>query len=703
MTALDRAPPLVSGQEKVTAHHLERLAYIYIRQSSPGQVANNKESQINQARMAQRAEGLGWRPDRIRIIDTDQGVSGKHSGPRSGFQELVAEVSLGRAGIIFGYEVSRLARNNSDWYRLLDLTAVFDTLIADYDGIYDLNLFNDRLLLGLKGTVSEAELHLLRLRMDAGRMRQIERGAYRHNLPTGLVRLPDGSVVKDPDDQVRHTIELVFVQFEALGSARQVFCYLRDANVRLPRRHTAGIHTGQLLWKRTSPGAVYAILTNPAYAGAFAYGRTQVDPARRQSGRSRTGRVKKPMEQWTYVQQDVYPAYITWEQYLTNQARLRQNATRFRESTQPAQGASRKGAALLQGLVSCGKCGHRIRVVYRTLHRYRCQDLTRRLGEPICASLDGPPIDAAVVQAFFDAIQPAQLDALEAILADQQAEQARLARHWEERLKRARYEAHLAQRQFDATDPDNRLVAAELERRWEEKLRQLQETQTAHEHFQKTSTPPTLSPEQCEQFRHISDTLPGLWESGQLSNDHKKELLRSLISRVILTRPVPEAIEVKIVWVSGHYSTISVASSIYLTRDVPGYQKMVARIKELWQQGYDDTRAASQLTAEGFRSARSTVVNPWTVRDIRLKHGWKLTQSPNRTRRLFAAEGYVTISELATRLGVSRKRFYRRIDSGQIGVIRHPKYNVFLIQDDPKLMEDLRQQLEDSRRTNGGI
>ena len=703
MTGLDRAPPLVSGQEKVTVSHLERLAYVYIRQSSPGQVANNKESQLNQARMAQRAEALGWRPDRIRVIDTDQGVSGKHSGPRSGFQELVAEVSLGRAGIIFGYEVSRLARNNSDWYRLLDLTAVFDTLIADYDGIYDLNLFNDRLLLGLKGTVSEAELHLLRLRMDAGRMRQIERGAYRHNLPTGLVRLPDGSVVKDPDDQIRHTIELVFAQFDALGSARQVFCYLRNTNVRLPRRHIAGIHAGQLLWKRPSPGAVYAILTNPAYAGAFAYGRTQVDPARRQTGRSRTGRAKKPMEQWLHLQQDVYPAYITWEQYLANQVQLRQNATRFRESTQPAQGASRKGAALLQGLVSCGKCGHRLHVVYRSLHRYRCQDLTRRLGEPLCASLDGPPIDAAVVRAFFDAIQPAQLDALDAILADQQTEQARLARHWEEQLKRARYEAHLSQRQYDATDPDNRLVAAELERRWEEKLRQLRETQTAYERFQQTSAPPTLSPERNEQFRHISDTLPELWESGQLSNDHKKELLRSLISRVILTRPVPETVEVKIVWVSGHYSMVSVASSIYLTRDVPGYDKMVARIKELWQQGWDDTRSASRLTAEGFRSARSTVVNPWAVRDIRLKHGWKLTQSPHRTHRLFATEGYVTISELATRLGVARKWIYRRIDSGRVDVIRHPKYNVILIRDDPRLIERLRQQLADSPRTNGGI
>jgi DNA invertase Pin-like site-specific DNA recombinase len=692
MTSIKRPAGLVSGQAKITAHHLKRLAYVYIRQSSPGQVANNQESQRNQARMAQRAEAFGWRTHRIRVIDTDQGVSGKDSEPRSGFQELVAEVSLGRVGIVFGYEVSRLARNNSDWYRLLDLAAAFNTLIGDYDGVYDLNQFNDRLLLGLKGTMSEAELHLLRLRMDAGRMRQVERGVYRHHLPTGLVRLADHTVVKDSDDQVRHTIELVFAQFEALGSARQVFCYLRDANIRLPRRHVAGIHAGELLWKRPSPSAVYAILTNPAYAGAFAYGRTQMDPARRQSGCSRTGRVNKPMEEWTHLQQDIYPAYISWEQYLSNQERLRQNATQFRESTRPAQGVARQGAALLQGLVTCGKCGHRMRVAYHTLHRYICEDLNRRLGEPLCSSLDGPPIDAAVAQTFFDAIQPAQLDALEAILADQQEEQARMDQHWQEQMQRAQYEAHLARRQYDVVDPDNRLVAAELERRWEEKLHQLQETQSAYEHFQQTSTPPVLSSEQCEQFRHISDTLPAMWQSGQLSNDQKKELLRSLITRVILTRPMPETIEVKIVWVSGHYSMVSVASSIFLTRDVPGHDEMVSRIKDLWQQGYDDNQSASLLTAEGFRSARSTTVNPLTIRHIRLQHGWKLTQSPNRTQRLFGTEGYLTVTELANRLNVTKKWIHQRIDKGKIAVKRHPKYNVFLVRDDPKLIQQLRQQ-----------
>jgi len=307
-------------------------------------------------------------PQRIRIIDTDLGRSGKDTANRDGFKELVVEVSLGHVGTIFGYEVSRLARNNSDWYQLLDLAAVFDTLIADADGVYDPRLYNDRLLLGLKGTLSEAELHLLRLRLKEGRMRQVERGEYRQHLPTGLVRLPDGTVVKDPDDQVRHTLELVLAKFEELGSCRQVFLYMRQADILLPRRQLRGPHAGQVLWKSPTRAAVYAILTNPAYAGAFAYGRTQQVP---QPGRASTRVVRKPMDEWIHLQPDVYPAYITWEQFLANQERLHQNQARFTARAQSARGAPRKGDALLQGLAICGDCGYRADS-YPTCRRKSC-------------------------------------------------------------------------------------------------------------------------------------------------------------------------------------------------------------------------------------------------------------------------------------------------------------------------------------------
>lgn len=299
----------VSG--KIAERHLQRLAYVYVRQSSPKQVLHHRESQVNQYQLVQRAESLGWSPERIQVIDTDQGMSGQESASRNGFQELVTEVSLGHVGIIFGYEVSRLARNNGDWYHLLDLSAVFGTLIADCDGVYDPRLYNDRLLLGLKGTMSEAELHLLRQRLDAGRMSQVKRGEYRQHLPTGLVRQPDGTVIKDPDEQVRHVIELLFSTFVELGSCQKVLRYLKQAGILLPRHQTAGLHKGEMLWKPPSEAAIYDIIRNPAYAGAFAYGRKQSDPTRRIPGRPAAGRIKQPMDKWLHLQQGVYPAYIS--------------------------------------------------------------------------------------------------------------------------------------------------------------------------------------------------------------------------------------------------------------------------------------------------------------------------------------------------------------------------------------------------------
>ena len=350
-------------------------------------------------------QALGWSPERIRVINTDLGFSGSERTARSGFNELLAELSLGQVGIIFGYEVSRLARNNQDWYHVLDLAAVFGTLIADNDGLYDPRLYNDRLLLGLKGTMSEAELHWLHQRLDAGRLSAVRRGAYRQRLPTGLVRLPDGTVVKDPDDQVRHSLELVFSQFAALGSCHQVLRYLRTHELLLPRHQRSGPGNGQVVWKPASAPAVYEILQNPAYAGAFAYGRTQTDPTRRQPGYRATGISHRPQDEWIHLQQGVYPAYISWEQYQANQARLHQNAMRFGEPGGP-QGAVRAGGALLQGLITCGLCGHRMRVRYKQTHRYTCDALARHCQEPICASLSGPAIDAAVTAAFLAACNP---------------------------------------------------------------------------------------------------------------------------------------------------------------------------------------------------------------------------------------------------------------------------------------------------------
>ena len=560
--------PIHNGSaSKITSQHLEQSAFIYIRQSTSKQVLYNKESQANQYQLQLRARALGWPVERIRVIDSDLGKSGREATQRNGFQELVVEISLGHAGIVFGYEVSRLARNNQDWYRLLDLAAVFGTLIADNDGIYDPRLYNDRLLLGLKGTMSEAELHLLRQRLEAGRMQQVKRGDYHQKLPTGYVRLSDGTVNQDPDDQVRHVIELVFAKFQELGSVNKVVRYLRRQKILLPRRQAYGPFVNQLLWKVACESAVTELLKNPAYAGVFAYGRRQGDPTLRKPGRSATGLRRKPMTEWLQCLQNAYPAYITWEQYLANQEQIQQNGLRFLEKRQKAQGIARNGPGLLQGLVMCGHCGHHMRTVYKHTPRYVCQGLVRTTIAPgDCNSVRSPVVDTLIVQAFFDAILPARLDALEALLAAQQVERQRLEQHWQEQCKRAHYEAQLMQRQYDAVDPDNRLVAAELEHRWEASLQRLRQTEEAYHHFQQTPPPEKIPAALREMFQNVSRRLPELWP--QFSNTQRKELLRSLIQRVIIKRPVPDQVQIRIVWVSGCYTDHTSLTPIHSERNV---------------------------------------------------------------------------------------------------------------------------------------
>jgi len=690
--------PLLS--HKITAAHLQRMAVVYIRQSSMRQVECHRESQVNQRQMIARAVSLGWHESRINVIDCDLGLSGATTTARGGFKELVAEVSLNHVGIIFGYEVSRLARNNADWYHLLDLAAVFSTLIADWDGIYDPRLYNDRLLLGLKGTMSEAELHLLRLRLNAGRLSQVRRGEYRQKLPTGLVRLPDATVVKDPDAQVRSTLEIIFAKFIELGSCRRVLRYLHQQPILLPRRHHSGARaSGELHWKPPSDSMLHELLKNPAYAGAFAYGRRAVDSPSSSTAPT-ASRPRQAQEQWSHLQQGVYPAYITWEQFIKNQQRLRQNATRFAHQATGAVGAARDGLALLQGLVVCAQCGYHMTVMYKAQPRYQCAGLARRFGQAMCASLGAPAVDRAVVDAFFAAIRPAQLDALSEVLAAHAAERERLVRHWEQSRQRNRYTVELAARQYHAVDPDHRLVAAELERRWEAALREQRETEEAYERFQHTASAPTLTPQLRGQLLRICETLPGLWAAGRLSSVQRKELLRALIARVILKRTAADTIEAKIVWVSGHYTLVSVTAPILRTREMTGYAAMEQRIEELWRASVvDDTAVAQQLTAEGFHSARLPHVSPKTVQKIRFKHGWY--DVAHQVRSGQPISGYLTISGLAARLGVERTWVHKRLHNGTIPpeyVSRSAHSRVWLIRDAPELIVQLEALLPDNLR-----
>jgi DNA invertase Pin-like site-specific DNA recombinase len=667
--------------EKITSRHLARRAYVYVRQSSPGQVQHNRESQRNQYALVERAIALGWPPGRIHVIDADLGQSGR-DGDRSGFQELVGEVGLGHVGIILAYEASRLARSNADWYRLLDLAAMVGALLADVDGVYDPGGYNDRLLLGLRGMLSEAELHLLQLRLEAGRMRQIERGTYRQSLPTGLVRREDGQVVKDPDQQIQRTIDLVFARFAALGSCQKVLRTLRDDGLLLPRRQVAGLHAGQLLWKRPSEAALYDILRNPAYAGAFVYGRKGRDADRR-SGRAH--QTRRPIEAWTAVHRDAYPAYIPWEQYLANQTRLADNASSF---ARRARGAPREGRALLAGLAVCGRCGRPMRVAYKARHRYVCNALSETHRAPMCLSLDGTSLDDAVVAAFFAALAPAELDLLDEVLAARRADHGRLARQHTDRVERAAYDARLAERRYRAVDPDNRLVAAELERAWEGALRAEEAAREAAEQFDRELQPPALDPALRAQLGDLGPALPALWASGRLTPAHQKELLRSLIRRVVFNRPTPDLVEARVVWVSGAVSLLAVDPPLHRSRDLGDYDRLVARILELGAEGYQDGEIATRLTTEGFRSARHRCVPRQLVEKVRRDHGQvSLTEQFRREEKI---GGRWTVGGLARELHVSTDWLRKRIAAGDVSARRHPLTGRYLIEDDPAGLAHLK-------------
>ena len=671
--------------ECITPRHLERRAYVYVRQSTPTQVRQNRTSQENQYALVQRAQALGWPPERIQVIDDDLGQSGQ-DGTRKGFQALVSAVSLGHVGGILAYEASRLARNNADWYRLLDLAALVGAVLADTDGVYDPRNYNDRMLLGLRGMMSEAELHLLQLRLQAGRQRQIEQGIYRQHLPTGLVRLADGRVVKDPDQHIQRTIALVLARFAIAGSCHKVLRSLRDDEILLPRRQVAGLYAGELWWKRPSVAAVYAIVRNPAYAGAFVCGRT-TRPAAGPPGYG--GRmVRRPLPEWPSVHQAVYPAYISWEQYMANQERLADNASSFARRT---RAAPREGSALLAGLVVCGRGGHQMHVAYKARPRYLCTALSETYRAPQCLSLEGSPIDAAVVAAFFAALAPAELALLDEVLAAQQGDRARLAQHYADQLTRAEYEARLAQRQYQAVDPENRLVAAELERRWELALRGLAEAKEAVERFADSSPAPALDPAVRAQLSDLGRELPALWASGRLTGAHKKELLRSLIRRVILSRPTPDTVTVKVVWVSGSCSVLAVPATVHRSADLPDYERLVARILDLSAQGYTDAAVAGRLSAEGFRSARRAAVSAGTVETIRRAHRRPTLAARCCTEAM--VDGCWTVRGLARALGVSSAWVRKRIECGTLPATMHPLTKRYLIADDSGVLARLRAQL----------
>lgn len=669
------------SHDLITARHLARQAVVYIRQSSPHQVLTNQESLRLQYALKTRALELGWHENDIQVIDADLGMTAATAQHREGFKELISQVTLDQVGIILSIDVTRLSRNCSDWYPLLDLCGYKQCLIADRDGVYDPRSPNGRLLLGLKGQISEMELHTLRLRLTAGLLNKAERGDLALTLPVGLVRMLDGAVVKEPNREVQDRITLLFDSFLAQRSAAQVVRTWRQQGLTLPRRD----RFGAIGWRAPSIAAVISTLRNPAYAGAFVYGRTRTEPTGL-SGQRCQQKVL-PMSQWKICVKDKYPPYVDWDTFEKVQAVLADNYAEYDRNR--SRGIPRPGKALLQGLVYCGQCGHKMVVQYKGGTRYLCNYLRQQFREPVCQYLPADAIDAKVLDAFFAALSPVELDAYSAAVVAHTRAQSAVTQAQTQQLQRLQYQAALAERQFLQVDPDNRLVAAELERRWEQALNELRQAET---HLPEASPSSgeidDISPELRETFTALGQRLPAIWHEGVLTREQQKSLLRCLIDKVVVHRTASDCLSLRIVWKGAQTSIFDLPVPVGALADYSQAEAMTQRILSLFAEGQTDAAIATQLTSEGFRSPMSSRVLPSTVQTIRLRHGCMHQHHQSHPRHI---TGSLTVPQLAMALAVSRHWLYDRIHNGVIGIRPDPATGLYLFPDEPSTLVQLRQ------------
>jgi DNA invertase Pin-like site-specific DNA recombinase len=541
--------------EKVRPEHRARNAYLYVRQSTLRQVLENTESTKRQYALRDRAAVLGWDAQQIVVIDSDLGQSGASASDREGFQKLVAEVSLGRAGIVLGLEVSRLARNSTDWHRLIELCALTHTLILDEDGVYDPGQFNDRLLLGLKGTLSEAELHILRSRMRGGILNKVRRGEFAIPLPAGFLYDGHQQVILDPDQAVQQSIGQLFGAFRRSGSAPGVVREFRNKQWKFPVRTRKGPRPGDLEWVDLTRNRVNSVLRNPRYAGAYAYGQNRHGKKPDGSGRCIQ---RLPREQWYQLQREAHPGYLSWAEYEENLKRLRENAPAPKPQ---GRGAVREGSALLQGLAYCGVCGARIAVRYssradRLVSDYVCTGNNSNQGTPPCQLVPGRNLDQVIGKVLVETMTPAKLELALAVQQEIDAREAETERLYQLQVERARYESTLAERRYKAVDPDNRLVAGTLETEWNDKLRRVRETEQENERLRLARQ--AVSAHTREQILRLANDFPQMWQDPKTPDRERKRMARLLIEDVTLIRS-PEQVTAHMRFKGGAVQTIHVA------------------------------------------------------------------------------------------------------------------------------------------------
>lgn len=696
--------PTLTKEFKIRPEHLDRQAFVYVRQSTLFQVRENTASTARQYDLKRHACELGWSESQVVVIDQDQAQSGSQAVARDGFQFLIAEVGLGRAGAVFSLEVSRLARNNSDWHRLLEICALTDTLVVDEEGVYDPGLHNDRLLLGIKGALSEAELHWLRSRLIGGKLQKAEHGELRFRPPTGFVFDPVNHLVKDPDEEVQQAVTLVFSLFEQHNSALTVVKHFNTHNLRFPTRHWGKRRAGELTWGPLTHGRVLDILHNPAYTGTYVYGRTKTrtrtlpSEAPRIKGRTR----QVAQEDWPIVLHDAHPSYISWAQFLGNQQQLDDNRT-FR--AEERRGVVREGAALLQGLVLCGRCGRRMGVRYLSDGKtpvYVCAALHAQRAEPTCDSLRGDGVDAAVAGALLEAVQSAQLEVSLATLDQLDAQAKQIERQWQFRLERGRYEADLAKRRFLAVEPENRLVVRTLERDWNDKLLEVERLEREFASLPERRVR-RIDAEERARILALSQDMPAVWQATTTSHAERKQLLRLLIKDVTLTKR-DTIFEIGIRWQTEALTQLTISRpqrSCDIRRSDPA---VVDRVRVL-APDHSDSDIANILNQEGATPGLGGTFSKSKVYWIRYAYGISL-RSPGVPRPSPAwqrSDGRYSARAAAELLNVDVSTIADWCQAGRLDYVQRIPHGPRWIALTPELIATLRKPVKQRKPRRASI
>jgi DNA invertase Pin-like site-specific DNA recombinase len=606
---------------KIRPEHLRRQAVVYIRQSSAHQVRGNRESSARQYALVERAQALGWPAKSVQAIDEDQGRSGTSATHRQGFKKLLAEIGAGQVGVVLALEASRLARSSADWHRLVEICVITQTLLADEAAVYDPRDPNDRLLLGVKGTISEAELFTLRCRLHEGRWNKARRGELARSLPVGYVRTESGDVVKDPDRQVQARLEYIFRLFARRKVARQVLVQLVREKLKMPAKVWGGPRHGTVIWKDPDFSDLIRLLHNPIYAGVYAYGPKTYDAFDRSPTNGKAKVHPRPLDEWPVCLRDVYPAYLTWDQFVQNQATLRANGYRPEN-----RGAPRKGRALLQGVVYCGRCGARMSVLYYATKEkrapgYGCFHRYNRHGGSTCQCFSSAGVDAAVTQLFLEVVSPARIEIALHALDEWEADRAETRKQWELQLRRADYEVELARRRYETADPENRLVAAELEAQWEAALRHREQLGSAREEFERRQEQP-LGQADRQRIKDLSGDLPRVWQAGTTSMEDRKTLLRFLVRRVHLDGVTEQGkIRIDVEWHTGAHTKVTIDRPLVGVWAPRTPTAAVERIHELLPEA-DYAAIATKLNAEGFRTAKGLAYDDKSVGYVARTRGW---------------------------------------------------------------------------------